>query len=61
MTYTDADKWRLKQAEKILDLFKDAHGRPARTIQELEDWACSPDGRRYRKDFQDRDGKIIPD
>jgi hypothetical protein len=61
MTNTDADRRREKQAEKIIDLFRDAHGRGPRTIEELEAWASSADGKRHRKEFHDRDGKIIPD
>jgi hypothetical protein len=36
---------RLAQMQKLLDLFKAAHrGRPARTVEELEEWAGSPEG-----------------
>lgn len=56
-----AEKYQLKQAEKILSLFEDMHGRPARTMEELDAWAGSPDGKRYLADFHDRQGKVIPD
>ena len=35
------EKYRIAQAQKLLDLFSDAHGRPAETLDELEDWARS--------------------
>jgi len=35
---SDANKWRLLQAEEILLRFHDAHGRPCKTISELERW-----------------------
>jgi hypothetical protein len=58
---SDGNAKRLKQAQKILDLFADVHGRPARTPEELEKWAASPDGKRYLADFHDLEGKVIPD
>jgi hypothetical protein len=36
---------RLAQMQKLLDLFIAAHsGRPARTVEELEEWAGSTEG-----------------
>ena len=55
------EKWRLKQVEKVLSLFEDVHGRPARSPEELEQWAASPEGQRYIAEFSDKDGHIIPD
>jgi hypothetical protein len=39
-----ADAHRLAQVRKLLDAFEGAHGRPARTVQELNEWAASPEG-----------------
>jgi hypothetical protein len=39
----DADKFRLKHAEKLLALFEGARGRPARTTDELAQWLDSVD------------------
>jgi hypothetical protein len=54
------ERW-LQQAEKILSLFADANGRPARTMEELTAWAASADGKRYLSAFRDANGHIIPD
>jgi hypothetical protein len=35
---------RLAQAQRILDLFETANGRPARNVEELEKWIASPEG-----------------
>jgi hypothetical protein len=32
---------RMAQVQKLLDAFEGAHGRPARTVQELNEWAAS--------------------
>jgi hypothetical protein len=58
---TDAEKQRLKQAEKLLALFKEAHGRPARTLYELREWADSAEGKAALAYDLGPDGKIIPD
>ena len=58
---SDAEKYRLRIAEKILSLFEDVHGRPAHNMEELEQWTVSPDGRRYLDAFHDKQGHIIPD
>jgi hypothetical protein len=39
-----AENYQLAQAQKILDVFQAANGRPARTIEELEKWVGSPEG-----------------
>jgi hypothetical protein len=39
------DAHRLAQVRKLLDAFEGAHGRPARTVQELNEWAASPEGK----------------
>jgi hypothetical protein len=42
----DAHAYRLVQTQELLDLFQAAHrGRPARTVEELEEWAGSPEGK----------------
>jgi hypothetical protein len=64
MTATsDADAgylYRLAQIRKILDLFAAANGRPAKTVEELEQWIGSPQGRKATAYHQTKDGKIIP-
>jgi hypothetical protein len=41
----DAHVYRLAQVQKLLNLFEAAHrGRPARTVEELEEWVGSPEG-----------------
>jgi len=42
----NAHAYRLAQTQELLDLFQAAHrGRPARTVEELEEWAGSPEGK----------------
>ena len=59
-TRRDAEKYRLAQAQKLLDLFEGANGRPARTVEELERWVGSPEGRAATACDRGKDGKIIP-
>jgi len=56
----DAERYRLAQAQKLLELFEDAHGRPATTVTELLEWVASPEGRAAIAYDLDEDGKIIP-
>jgi hypothetical protein len=56
----DAHRYRLAVAQKMLDVFEDAHGRPARTLEELSDWAASPEGRAALAYDRKPDGTIIP-
>jgi hypothetical protein len=55
-----AERYQLAQAQKLLDLFEGAHGRPASTIEELELWIASPEGRAATAYDRSEDGKIIP-
>jgi hypothetical protein len=55
-----ANKYRLKVAEKMLDLFKEAHGRPCQDPKELEDWAVTAEGKAAFARHRGPDGKIIP-
>jgi hypothetical protein len=41
-------QYRLRQAEKLLAVFEGAHGRPARSVEELTAWVTSPEGRAVR-------------
>jgi hypothetical protein len=41
---TDAECERRIQAQKLIDLFENVHGRPAISARELVDWATSPEG-----------------
>ncbi len=53
-----AEAYRLKQAQKMLDLFEVAHGRPATTIEELVRWAGTVEGKAVLADRRNQDGKI---
>lgn len=55
-----AERYRHAQAQKLLDLFEGAHGRPASTVEELEQWVASPEGRAALAYDHTPDGKIIP-
>jgi hypothetical protein len=57
---SDAHQYRLAQAQKILDVSEDAHGRPADTLEELTAWASSPEGKAALAYDRTPDGKIIP-
>jgi hypothetical protein len=59
-TKAAAESYQLAQAQKILDLFKVAKGKPARTMKELERWAASTSGREMMARHHDANGKIIP-
>jgi hypothetical protein len=37
----DAYKYRLAQAQKLLDLYEEANGKPASTVEELDRWVGS--------------------
>jgi hypothetical protein len=52
--------YRLAQAQKLLDVFEEAHGRPAQTYEELEDWAGSPEGKAALAYHRTPNGTIIP-
>jgi hypothetical protein len=55
-----ADAHRLAQVRKLLDVFESEHGRPARTVQELNEWAASPEGKAALAYDRTPDGNIIP-
>jgi hypothetical protein len=57
----DAEAYRLRQAQKLLDLFEGANGRPAETMDELTQWCVSPAGKAAMAYDHTADGKIIPD
>jgi hypothetical protein len=59
-TLSDGQKYRLAQAQKILDLFEEANGRPANNVRELELWVASPEARATLDKSHGKDGKIIP-
>jgi hypothetical protein len=61
MTNKNAERYRLKQGEKLLALFEETHGRPPRTGEELADWMVSPEGERALAYDTDAEGNIIPD
>src|SRR5690348_14438743 len=39
------DEYRMPTAEKLLDLYEEANGRPADTIADLTEWILSPAGK----------------
>jgi len=55
-----ANAHRIAQAQKMLDLFESAKGRPARTIEEISEWIASPEGKKATAYDRGPDGKIIP-
>jgi hypothetical protein len=57
----DAHKYRLTQAQKIIDLFIGACGHPPQTMEELESWAASPEGKAALAYDRTPGGKIIPE
>ncbi len=57
----DAHRYRLRQAEKLLDLFEDANGRPPKSTDELAWWVASPAGKAATAYDKSTDGRIIPD
>jgi hypothetical protein len=56
----DAHKYRLAQMQKIIDLFTEACGHPPRSVEELESWVASPEGKAALAYDHTPDGKIIP-
>jgi hypothetical protein len=54
----DAYRYQLAQAQKMLDLFENAHGRPANTMEEFEQWLISSEGRAAIADHCNDDGTI---
>jgi hypothetical protein len=57
---SDAELYREAQAQLLIDLFRDANGRPAHTADELVQWYVSPEGRAAVAYDLTKDGKIIP-
>jgi hypothetical protein len=52
-------QYRIKQVEKLLKLFEEARGRPARTVKDLSEWLATAEGKRGRA--YDTDGKVTPE
>jgi hypothetical protein len=61
MTEEKTEQYRLRQAEKILNLFATAQGHPARSTEELIQWVSSPEGKEILAQHHGPDGAIIPD
>ena len=55
-----ARKYRLAQAQKLIDLFTGANGRRPRNTEELGMWINSAEGKAALAYDQTPDGKIIP-
>ena len=58
---SDAEKYRIAQAQTLLDLYEEANGKPAATVEELEKWLSSATGNATTAYDSTPDGKIIPD
>jgi hypothetical protein len=56
-----AEAYRDGQAQKLLDLFAAANGRPAVTIEDLTAWVQSDVGKAATAFYRGPDGKIQPD
>jgi hypothetical protein len=56
----NADRYRDKQAQKLIDLFTEAHGRGPTSVEQLSDWVASPEGNAVVAPHRDERGKIIP-
>jgi hypothetical protein len=54
---SDADNRRIKQVQKILKLFKDAHGREAADDDELTAWLETPQGKAALAPHRDENDK----
>jgi hypothetical protein len=54
------DAYRLAQAQKMLDLFEEAHGRAATSTEEISKWVASDKGKAALAYDSTPDGKIIP-
>jgi hypothetical protein len=52
--------YRIKRAQKLLDVFEEINGRPAQTVQELEIWVASPAGKAALSENEGQGGTIIP-
>jgi hypothetical protein len=57
----DAHAYRILQAQKLLDLFAEAHGRGAISPDELNAWLSSPEGEAACAYDKTPGGKISPD
>ena len=56
----DAKLYQIAQAQKIIDLFETANGRPASTMEELNEWVGSPEGRATLDAHRNENGTINP-
>ena len=57
----NGEAYRLQRMEKLLELFKEANGREPTSVEDLERWMASPEGRAAIAYDLDKPGKIIPD
>lgn len=57
---TDAERYWDAQAQKLIDLFTEAHGREPASMKELEVWVASPEGSAVVAPHRDDRGKITP-
>jgi hypothetical protein len=61
MSRDDAENYRLRQAENMLKLFEDAHGRPARSVEEFTKWGTSAEGKAALEYYRGPNGKVLPE
>jgi hypothetical protein len=55
------DAYRIRQAEKIFQLFEQANGRPPANSEDIIEWMKTPEGEALMSRHRDARGKIIPD
>ncbi len=59
--FTSEMMYRLRQFKKLVALFEEAQGRPARNCVEVCEWLTSPEGKWATAYDTDPKGEIIPD
>jgi hypothetical protein len=57
----DNQKLRQARAQKMLELYVGANGRPPANMKELAEWMASPEGEAATAYDTDPHGQIIPD
>ena len=52
----NGEAYRLQRMEKLLELFKEANGREPTSVEDLERWVASPEGRAAAAANRNNDG-----
>jgi hypothetical protein len=58
MSETAADLYHLAQAQTLLDLYEARNGKPARDIEQLEQWMQSKAGQKATANYMTEEGKV---